>query len=79
MKDELKNLADLLEKRLQVIGDQEMRANDPEQQLKLLKEVSEGILSHHSDLKGKIPPRLEHFLDNCSYEKALAWIREEFE
>ncbi len=77
MEPQLKQLASLLEKRLQIISDQDLRVNHPEQQLKLLQEVSEGIAVLQSDLQGQIPPRLRHFLENCSYEKALSWIREQ--
>ncbi|MDF1754079.1 MAG: hypothetical protein P1U89_14950 [Verrucomicrobiales bacterium] len=77
MKSELSKLADLLEKRLEVIADHEMRENDPERQLKLLQEVSEDIQAIQEALKGRIRPRLNHFLENCSYDKALDWIRNE--
>ena len=79
METELENLAKLLERRLEVISDHEMRENDPDQQLKLLQEVSEEISAKHQQLAGKLKPRLAHFMESCSYAKALAWIREELE
>jgi len=77
MESQLRQLAGLLEKRLQVIGDQDLRINHPELQLKLLQEVSEAIAALQGELKDVVPPRLRHFLENCSYEKALGWIREQ--
>lgn len=77
MKEELQTLADLLKKRLAVIGDAEMRENDPDRQLQLLQEVSEQITELHAQLAGRIRPRLAHFLESCSYDKALVWIEEE--
>ena len=77
MEDELEKLAGLLRKRLEVIGDHVMRENDPDRQLRLLQEVSEDITALQQQLEGRIRPRLAHFLENCSYDKALAWIEEE--
>ena len=75
MNEELTRLAVLLEKRLAVIADHELRDRDPDEQLRQLQEVSEKIEEMHSTLKGKIKPRLAHFLEGCSYQKALDWIR----
>ena len=49
---------------------------DPAAHLDKLKSVSESIFAHHARLKGQIPPRLEHFLSGCSYDKALAFLQE---
>jgi hypothetical protein len=70
---ELRELIGLLEGRLQVIGDAEMRERDPAGQLAKLQEVSEAITDFHAAHRARIQPRLNHFLENCSYAKALDW------
>lgn len=72
---ELEELIALLEQRLAVIGDAELRESDPDAQLEQLKQVSESIFDLQGKLKGRIPFRLEHFLESCSYDKALGWAR----
>ncbi len=72
---DLEELANLLERRIQVIGDHEFRDRDAAAHLEKLKTVSEAIVAKHADLKGQIDPRLNHFLENCSYDKALDWVR----
>ncbi|NNE93094.1 MAG: hypothetical protein HKN23_15735 [Verrucomicrobiales bacterium] len=74
-KSELEELIALLEQRLAIIGDAGLRESDPDAQLEQLKNVSESIFELHGKLKGRIPPRLEHFLEGCSYEKAMGWAR----
>lgn len=78
-KDELDTLVGLLERRLTVIADHALRESNAEEQLRQLQEVSERIIHYHDSLKGRLSPRLAHFLDNCSYEKALARAREEMD
>ena len=75
---ELRELATLLEQRLAVIGDTALRDRDPEAQLRQLQEVSESLVDMHGSLKnaGKVPPRLDHFLTQCSYDKALEFVNE---
>jgi len=75
--NDLEKLADLLERRLSVIADQKLREENPDEQLKQLQEVSEAIADWHEEFKGGLKPRLEHFMQNCSYENALSWIRQE--
>ena len=74
----MEELARLLRKRLEVINDHAFRDSDPDAHLDALKKVSERIMSLHVDLRdaGKLRPRLEHFLANCSYDKALAFLEE---
>ena len=67
-------MATLLRQRLEVIADTDFRDRDPEAHLEKLKTVSEAIFARHDALKGRIHPRLEHFLAGCSYDKALAFI-----
>lgn len=72
-KEHLEELVALLEERLRVIGDADLRERDPEAQLTRLREVSEAILAFHQRHRTEVPPRLNHFLENCSFEKAREW------
>lgn len=74
--DEMKELIQLLERRLEVIGDAELRSSDPEGQLEQLKEVSLQITAFHEAHQPELSPRLNHFLGNCSFDKALDWAKE---
>ncbi|MEQ1841717.1 MAG: hypothetical protein ABL994_15030 [Verrucomicrobiales bacterium] len=76
-KTELRELVGLLEERLRVIGDGELRDRDPEAQLASLREVSEAIMAFHVAHRAEVPPRLNHFLENCSFEKAREWAEGE--
>jgi len=73
---ELEELAGLLERRLRAIGDTAWRDRDPEGQLAELASVSEEIARFHRERADAIPPRLDHFLANASFGKALDWARE---
>lgn len=75
--EDLKELAALLKRRLDTIADADLRERDPERQLALLQEVSEAIAAFHARHRGAIPPRLNHFLENCSFQKALEWAEVE--
>lgn len=74
--EETEQLITLLERRLEIIGDADLRENDPDRQLKQLQEVSEAIMAFHQENREHIPVRLNHFLENCSFEKALHWAKE---
>ncbi len=74
---ELRELIALLEELLAVIGDADLRERDPDAQLARLRSVSESISAFHVAHRGGIPPRLNHFLENCSYQKALEWASAE--
>ena len=74
MNSELKKLAELLRKRLEIIADHEFRDNDPESHLKSLEEISVAIENEHDALGNSIDARLKHYLTNMSYEKALRHI-----
>lgn len=67
-------LAALLRQRLAIIGDTALRDRDPGAHLEALKDASEAIFAKHVDLKPAVHPRLDHFLTNCSYEKALDYL-----
>ena len=76
---ELRELIGLLEERLRVIGDADLRERDPESQLDQLKSGSEAIVVFHEKNRSAIQPRLNHFLESCSYAKALDWASGELE
>ena len=67
-------LALLLRKRISIIADHAFRDRDPQAHLEALKAAFEAIQHEHGCLKGRIAPRLEHFLSGGSYDKALAFI-----
>jgi hypothetical protein len=75
--EDLSELICLLRRRLDTIADAELRERDPEGQLVLLREVSEAIEAFHARHRASIPPRLNHFLGNCSFQKALEWAESE--
>tara|TARA_R110000850_G_scaffold3506_5_gene16852 strand:- start:2374 stop:2637 length:264 start_codon:yes stop_codon:yes gene_type:complete len=75
--DQLTTLIELLERRLAVIGDDDLRANNPDDQLTQLQAVSEAIMAFHQGNREVITGRLNHFLEGCSFDKALAWARGE--
>jgi hypothetical protein len=66
-------LAEALRERLKIISDEESR-RDPEQHVKRLREISERIETLADALPQPIPPRLAHFLDRRSYDKALEFL-----
>ena len=70
-------LKDLLEQRLRVIADHDLRARDAAAHLEQLKEVSLRLVAEQERLEGHLPPRLKHFLTQASYSKALEWIHEQ--
>lgn len=74
--DELRELAQALQRRLEVIADHSWRDRDADGHLAALREVSERIGTLTTQLGGRLPPRLEHFLRQCSFDKALAFIEE---
>ena len=66
-------LASLLRRRLAVIADHEWRDRDPTAHLDALREVSLAI-GEVAKTQSELPPRLAHFLERCSYDKALDFI-----
>lgn len=71
----LKDLADCLQERLDVIADSRLAKHDPVAHLDKLKAASEAIFDLQQQLEDEIPVRLRHFLEQSSYNKALAFIR----
>jgi hypothetical protein len=72
--DVLAELETSLRDRRRVIADHEWRDRDAAGHLAALKEVSEKIAELSGRLGTGAPPRLRHFLDNCSFDKALTLI-----
>jgi hypothetical protein len=70
-------LKELLEQRLRVIADHDLRARDAAAHLEQVKEVSLQLAAEEERLQGSLPPRLRHFLTLASYSKALDWILEQ--
>ncbi|HEV7401987.1 MAG TPA: hypothetical protein VGO11_03640 [Chthoniobacteraceae bacterium] len=69
-------LADALRERLAVIADREFYARDPAAHLQRLQSASTRIVEMQGQLPAPLDPRLAHFLQRCSYDKALAWLEE---
>ena len=63
-------LAAALRERIAIIGDKESR-RDPDRHTERLRQVSERIAHLERSLPPKIDPQLRHFLQRCSYSKAL--------
>ncbi|GAA5494055.1 hypothetical protein Rhal01_00211 [Rubritalea halochordaticola] len=73
---DLQQLADLLRMRLSIIGNTELREQNPEEQLRQLQQVSESITAFHKEHRGHLPAQLNHFLTQSSLSKALDFIEQ---
>jgi hypothetical protein len=71
-----RELAEALRERLAVIADRELYARDPAAHLQRLQSASTRIVEIQGQLPGPLDPRLAHYLQRCSYDKALAWLEE---
>ena len=69
------DLVAALRERLVIVGDEKSRS-DPNQHVKKLREVSEKIDMAQAALPQPIDPRLAHFLERRSYEKALELLEQ---
>lgn len=67
-------LIQALRQRLTVIGDRAWYARDAAGHLAALTEVSQTIVSLSEALPKPVDPRLAHYLQRCSYDKALAFL-----
>ena len=67
-------LAEALRERLAVVTDREFYQRDPAAHLERLKAASERIVRLGSELPAPVDPQLAHYLERCSYDKALAAI-----
>ena len=70
-------LAAALRDRGAVIADRAMRDRDAQAHLCQLQEVSERIVALQARLPSPVHPQLAHYLDRCSYDKALAFLEEQ--
>ena len=67
-------LASALRERTAVIADRALFASDPALHLKQLRAASEKITALQSRLPSPIDPQLAHYLQRCSYDKALDFL-----
>jgi hypothetical protein len=73
MKKQLADLTEALRERLAVIRDEESR-RDEAKHIARLRAVSEKIDRLQESLLPSTDPRLKHFLDRKSYDKALQYL-----
>ncbi|MCX6854464.1 MAG: hypothetical protein NTV80_06120 [Verrucomicrobia bacterium] len=76
MSADLMTLKVLLSRRIQLIADHTFRDMDRSGHLAALQQVSELIQDEHLRLKPSLPPRLNHFLQQASFSKALDYLSE---
>lgn len=69
-------LREALQQRLTVIADREGYQRDASAHLERLKTVSEQITQLSNELPRPVDPQLAHFLQRCSYDKALAFLEQ---
>ena len=67
-------LASALEERLSVIADRAWYERDAAGHLDALRRVSERIVAVAQQLPLPVHPQLKHYLERCSYDKALAFL-----
>lgn len=67
-------LALALRRRLAVIADRAFYERDPAGHLEELKSASEAIDEVKTRLPRPIPGDLAHYLQGCSFQKALGWL-----
>ncbi len=70
----LRPLEDALRQRLAVVADHALRDRDPAAHLAALKAAHAALESQMAALPPGIDPRLQHFLERQSYEKAVAFL-----
>ncbi len=73
MKDAMAQLGDALRERLALIADENSR-RDGQAHMGRLREVSERISELAAELPRPVDPRLKHYLERCSYSKALEFL-----
>ena len=72
--DSSSHLVTALRRRLQIIADRDWYQRDASSHLAALMSVSDEIVSHSAELKPPVHPQLKHYLERCSYDKALAFL-----
>jgi hypothetical protein len=73
MEEALLDLAEALRERLAVIQDEESR-RDQATHIERLKAVSEKIEKLQREIPQPVDPRLAHYLERKSYDKALEYL-----
>ena len=78
MTDPTRNhLAAALRERLAIIADRDFFQRDPAGHLANLQAASERIETLRAQLAPPVQPQLAHYLQRCSYDKALAFLESE--
>jgi hypothetical protein len=72
--DTYQELTAALKERLALIADREFYQRDPAAHLARLQAVSGTIATTATQLPGPVDPQLAHYLQRCSYDKALAFL-----
>ena len=72
--DACQALADALKKRLALVADRAFYQRDPAAHLAELQEVSGRITALAAQLPPPVDPQLAHYLQRCSFDKALAFL-----
>lgn len=74
----MRELAGLLETLAAVIRDHELKDRDPEAHKAALQDAFQAVRTRSKELEPQLDFRLNHFLTQHSYEKALDWIRTQY-
>ncbi|MEO8206968.1 MAG: hypothetical protein ABI615_12370 [Chthoniobacterales bacterium] len=69
-------LRQALKERQEAIADRNHFRTDPEGHLERLKQVSLKIFALTNAFEGPLDPQFQHYLERCSYDKALDWLEE---
>jgi hypothetical protein len=73
--DAFRQLADALTRRLAIISDREFYHRDAAAHLRQLQMISGEIANLARQLPAGTDPQLIHYLQRCSYDKALAFLK----
>ena len=69
-------MREALRRRREIIADRAHYQRDPGGHLQALKEISERITEIRSRIPDSVDSQFRHYLDRCSYDKALVWLEE---
>jgi hypothetical protein len=70
------SLANALKERQRIIADRETYQRDPDGHLASLQNISQTIDTYSRQLPAPVDPQLAHYLQRCSFDKALAFIEQ---
>ena len=73
MQDIATQLTAALRERIAIVTDEQSR-RDPQTHIERLREVSERINELGARLPSPVHPQLKHYLERCSYSKALKFL-----